>query len=104
MPQRAFCTWSSAGACAQVLRHRIESCLAAGRSVVVAGDLNIAPYPFDHDNFADAPAWSAQHPAAKTVCYRVACQWKLMVLQIDFLGSHTLMACTHTAQPWSCAQ
>ena len=79
MPQRTFCTMSSAGACAQVLRHRIESCLAAGRSVVVAGDLNIGPYPFDHDNFADVPAWSAQHPAAKamsveltaTVCCRL---------------------------------
>lgn len=32
----------------QVLKHRMEVMLQAGRSVVLAGDLNIAPYPIDH--------------------------------------------------------
>ena len=32
----------------QVLKHRMEALLQAGRSVVLAGDLNIAPYAIDH--------------------------------------------------------
>ena len=32
----------------QVLKHRMEAMLQAGRNVVLAGDLNIAPYPIDH--------------------------------------------------------
>lgn len=39
----------------QVLQHRIDSCQEAGRNVVVAGDLNIAPYPIDHCDFVRAP-------------------------------------------------
>ena len=39
----------------QVLEHRMVSCLAAGRSVVLAGDLNIAPFPIDHCDYANAP-------------------------------------------------
>ena len=43
----------------QVLQHRIESCLEAGRSVVLAGDLNIWLYAIDHSDCANAPGWSA---------------------------------------------
>ena len=32
----------------QVLKHRMEVMLAQGRSVVLVGDLNIAPYMLDH--------------------------------------------------------
>ncbi len=32
----------------QVLKHRMEALLQAGRNVVLAGDLNIAPYAIDH--------------------------------------------------------
>lgn len=42
--------------CMQVLQHRIESCLAAQRNVVVLGDLNIAAYAIDHCDYASAPA------------------------------------------------
>lgn len=44
-------------ACPQVLQHRIEGMLHAGRPAVVAGDLNIAPYPIDHCDFVKAPAY-----------------------------------------------
>ena len=33
---------------AQVLKHRVEALLQAGRNVVLTGDLNIAPYAIDH--------------------------------------------------------
>lgn len=32
----------------QVLQHRIQAMLAQGRSVVLVGDLNIAPHMLDH--------------------------------------------------------
>ena len=38
----------------QVLKHRMEAMLQAGRSVVLAGDLNIAPYPIDHCDYVRA--------------------------------------------------
>ena len=41
-------TLSHAAAPVQVLKHRMEVALQAGRNVVLAGDLNIAPYPIDH--------------------------------------------------------
>ncbi|CAL8462978.1 g2512 [Coccomyxa elongata] len=41
----------------EVLQHRIEGVLHAGRPSVVAGDLNIAPYPIDHCDFVKAPAY-----------------------------------------------
>lgn len=40
----------------QVLEHRLQGVLKAGRPVVVAGDLNIAPYAIDHCDFVRAPA------------------------------------------------
>ena len=38
----------------QVLKHQMEAMLQAGRSVVLAGDLNIAPYPIDHCDYVRA--------------------------------------------------
>ena len=38
----------------QVLKHRMEAILEAGRSVVLAGDLNIAPYAIDHCDYVRA--------------------------------------------------
>ena len=42
------------GCMLQVLKHRMEAMLQAGRSVVLAGDLNIAPYPIDHCDYVRA--------------------------------------------------
>ena len=39
-----------------MLEHRLQGVLKAGRPVVVAGDLNIAPYAIDHCDFVRAPA------------------------------------------------
>ena len=50
--------------CVQVLQHRVESCQAAGRNVVVTGDLNIAPYPIDHCDFVRAPQRCRRRPPA----------------------------------------
>ena len=87
----------SAAACAQVLQHRMESCLAAGRSVVLAGDLNVAPFAIDHCDYANAPARSVFHPAAghvPSICMSV---WKLDVLHFDVLGSRPMLACNSLA-------
>lgn len=40
----------------QVLEHRVKAVLAAGRPVIIAGDLNIAPYPIDHCDYFRATA------------------------------------------------
>ena len=45
----------------QVLRHRTETLLAAGRSVVIAGDFNIAPHPIDHCDWHKASAARQAH-------------------------------------------
>ena len=39
----------------QVLQRRIEGMRAAGRAVVLAGDLNIAYAVIDHCDYCDAP-------------------------------------------------
>jgi len=51
----------------QVLKYRIEVMLAQGRSVVLVGDLNIAPYMLDHCDWCSkasqpsAPAHFLKH-------------------------------------------
>lgn len=45
----------------QVLKHRAETLLAAGRSVVIAGDFNIAPKPIDHCDWHKSSAARQAH-------------------------------------------
>ena len=49
-----YCAYKAKGCMLQVLKHRMEAMLQAGRSVVLAGDLNIAPYPIDHCDYVRA--------------------------------------------------
>lgn len=45
----------------QVLKHRAEVLLAEGRSVVIAGDFNIAPKPIDHCDWHKSSAARQAH-------------------------------------------
>ena len=51
----------------------MASCLAAGRSVVLAGDLNIAPFANDHCDYVNAPARSA-HIFLEITVTHLACK------------------------------
>ena len=47
--------------CGQVLKHRADVLLASGRSVVIAGDFNIAPKPIDHCDWHKSSAARQAH-------------------------------------------
>ncbi len=73
----------------QVLRHRAESLLAASRSVVIAGDFNIAPKPIDHCDWHKASAARQAHFCDD----RPDREWFLQLLQVEYVSIYTYILC-----------
>lgn len=62
----------------QVLQHRIEAMVAQGRSVILVGDLNIAPHMIDHCDWCSKA--SQQSAQSQFLLHRTDRQWFQSIL------------------------